>query len=164
MVRSLHPSEVLLLRAAQGWLELQDPQSARAEVAQIAPHHQTHPDVLEMRWKIHAQARQWRTCRRLATILIEDSPERLAGWICLSMALHGLHQTEEAWETLLDVVDVFPESPAIPYELARYSCLLGFFPEACRWLAQASAQGDAREVQLMALDDPDLQPLWRNLG
>ena len=44
------------LRAAQGWLELGDWQSANAELENISPQVRVHPDVLEIRWHIYAKA------------------------------------------------------------------------------------------------------------
>ena len=44
------------LRAADGWLELGSPAEAEAELALIAPEHQRHPDVLEMRWVLIEQS------------------------------------------------------------------------------------------------------------
>jgi hypothetical protein len=32
--------------------------------------------------------------------------------------------------------------------------------EARQWLKQAFDIGDAKKLKLMALDDPDLEPLW----
>jgi hypothetical protein len=32
------------------------------------------------------------------------------------------------------------------------------------WLEKAFEIGDAKEMKLAALDDPDLEPLWRGIG
>jgi hypothetical protein len=36
--------------------------------------------------------------------------------------------------------------------------------EARAWLRKAIDVGDAKEIKLRALDDPDLEPLWANIG
>ncbi len=46
------------------------------------------------------------------------------------------------------------------YNLASYECKLGRLPEAKAWLEKAFQAGDSRVLKLMALDDPDLEPLW----
>ncbi len=46
------------------------------------------------------------------------------------------------------------------YNLACYECQLGNLKEAREWLKQAFNLGDAKQMKLAALDDPDLQPLW----
>jgi hypothetical protein len=32
------------------------------------------------------------------------------------------------------------------------------------WLERAFALDEKKELKLMALDDPDLEPLWKNIG
>jgi hypothetical protein len=36
--------------------------------------------------------------------------------------------------------------------------------EARAWLRKAIDLGDEKEIKLRALDDPDLEPLWANIG
>jgi hypothetical protein len=36
--------------------------------------------------------------------------------------------------------------------------------EAGQWLEKAFAIGDSKQLKLMALDDPDLEKLWRKIG
>jgi hypothetical protein len=50
------------------------------------------------------------------------------------------------------------------YNLACYACQLGNLKEARQWLEKAFAIGDSKQLKLMALDDPDLEPLWREVG
>jgi len=47
----------------------------------------------------------------------------------------------------------FPDHPTIAYNLACYACQLGNIPRAREFLAPAA-------TKLMALNDPDLCPLW----
>jgi hypothetical protein len=48
----------------------------------------------------------------------------------------------------------------IPYNLACYAAQLGDLVAAGDWLAQAFKLGNAKEIKLQALEDPDLAPLW----
>jgi hypothetical protein len=50
------------------------------------------------------------------------------------------------------------------YNLACYESQLGRLEQAKNWLEKAFALGDARKLKLAALDDPDLQPLWKEIG
>ena len=50
------------------------------------------------------------------------------------------------------------------YNLACYECQLGRLAEAKRWLVAAFELGNPRQTKLMALDDPDLRPLWDHIG
>jgi hypothetical protein len=36
--------------------------------------------------------------------------------------------------------------------------------EARLWLRKAMDLGDENEIRILALDDPDLEPLWTNIG
>ena len=151
------------LTAAEGWIELGLPLEAAAELAQITPQQQGHPDVLELRWHISAQEKQWVTCVELATVITQLAPERVDGWIHRSFALHELRRTQEAFTQLLPVVGRFPSVWTIPYNLACYAAQLRQFEEAKKWLELAVAM-DKKTVQQAARDDVDLKPLWDSLG
>ncbi len=77
---------------------------------------------------------------------------------------HELKRTAEARDNLLRVVEKFPMSPTIRYNLACYECQLGRLEHAKKWLEEAFRLGDPKKLKLMALDDPDLEPLWKNIG
>jgi hypothetical protein len=68
-----------------------------------------------------------------------------------------------AREALSPVATQFPQEPTIPYNLACYDCQLGNLKEARQWLEKAFDIGDSKRLKLMALDDPDLEPLWANI-
>ena len=79
-----------------------------------------------------------------------------------------MNRFEEAREVLLPVVGKFPHVPAIFYDLACYACRLGNLPEARQWLARAFTVAEelryGERTRLLALDDPDLEPLWKEIG
>ena len=54
----------------------------------------------------------------------------------------------------------FPHDEAIPYNLACYQCQSGNLSEAREWLERALKLGDSKRVKQMAINDPDLTPLW----
>ena len=62
------------------------------------------------------------------------------------------------------MVDKFPDDPIMPYNLACYECQLGRLEPAKCWLEKACKLGDPKKIKLTALEDPDLQPLWREIG
>ena len=49
-MQKLEPPDTHCFSAAIGWLELGNLAEAKAELAQISPAQQEHPDVLEARW------------------------------------------------------------------------------------------------------------------
>lgn len=148
------------LLAAQGWLELGDWKSANEELDEIAAEHLGHPDVLAIRWLVYAKAGQWMKAVGIARALTKLAPDDHNSFVNLAYALHELKRTKEAWEILLPVAEQFPKVWTIRYNLACYAAQLGDLTGARGWLALAFKLGNAKEIKLMALDDPDLVPLW----
>ena len=69
-VMKLEPPDSHFLNAAHGWLELGLPSEAVSELARIAPAFQEHPEVLEMRWQICANALEWHRCVEVANVMV----------------------------------------------------------------------------------------------
>ena len=152
------------LQAAHGWLELGNPTEADAELDNIAPELRVHPDVLKTRWGIYAVARKWEAALDIAATIIRLAPDDPMGWVNRSYVLHELKRTPEARDNLLRVVGRFPADSTMRFNLACYECQLGRLDLAKAWLEKAFVLGDAREMKLAALSDPDLEPLWRAIG
>lgn len=152
------------LQAAEGWIELGNHAEANEELENITPQLRAHPKVLKLRWQIYAAANNWEATLDIASAIIQIAPEDPFGWIHRSKSLYGLKRTVEARDNLLRVVDQFPRNAVMRYDLARYECQLGRLKEAERWLQKAFEIGDATKMKLAALDDRDLEPLWRNIG
>jgi Flp pilus assembly protein TadD len=64
---------------------------------------------------------------------------------------------------LIQAQRTFPKEQIIAYNLACYDCQLGDLNAARSWLEKACALGDARKIKHMALQDPDLEPLWPDI-
>jgi tetratricopeptide (TPR) repeat protein len=65
------------LRAVQGWLELGNHLEANEELERISPQLRTHPDVLELRWRIYARGKKWDVCVDIADAIIKLDPDRV---------------------------------------------------------------------------------------
>src|SRR6266550_5098331 len=98
-MKPLEPPDSHHLKAAQGWLELGDHQSALEEgdhqsaleeLELINPLMRAHPDVLSVRCGIYGAAKKWDVVVTVATALIKTAPKNLSGWIQRSYALHEL--------------------------------------------------------------------------
>ena len=70
---------------------------------------------------------------------------------------------QEAYETLSTAAGRFPADGIILYDLACICCALGRLNEARAWLGKAIEAG-GKEIKLLALDDPDLEPLRQRIG
>ena len=151
------------LRAAEGWLELGSHLEADAELDNIAPELRSHPNVLEIRWHIYAKARKWDACLEIARAVTQAEPNLAGGWIHLAYAARRAKggTVQAAWDLLHPVAERFPKEAIIPYNLACYACQLGNSEEAKQWLEKALSVGDSARLKMMALNEPDLEPIWR---
>jgi predicted Zn-dependent protease len=164
-VEPLEPPDTHYLSAAVGWLGLGNAGEAKAELAQLGQARQNHPDVLEVRWLICAEERQWEEGLQVSRALMFAAPDRSSGWLHQAYAMRRAKEgsIRKAWEALLPAVDLFPAEPVICYNLACYACQLGQ-PEAARgWLERACVVGTKDQLKRMALADPDLEPLWEEI-
>jgi tetratricopeptide (TPR) repeat protein len=150
--------------AARGWIELGNHIEANEELEKIIPALRAHPDVLALRWQIYSKAGKWEYAAEIASGLTNVAPEDAFGWLHMAYALHELKRTKEAWEVLIPVVDKFPSEYIMRYNLACYGCQLGNLAEAWQWLEEAIGLAGKTDIRTMALDDPDLEPLWTNIG
>jgi predicted Zn-dependent protease len=162
-MKNLEPPDLHYLEAARGWLGLDDPAEAEAELQQISLARRVHPDVLQVRWQIHARREQWPACLDLAKSLTQVEPERRFGWVHLAYSLHRLHRTDEAREILRYALDMFPANATMAYYLARYCCSLGDLAEGHEWLERSleltSRSADRERLVQRAMNEPDLLPL-----
>jgi len=160
----LEPPDLYHLRAAVGWLELDRHIEANDELEKITAQLRAHPDVLKVRWRVYAKAERWDACFEIARALTEMEPEKPGGWIDHAQSLHRLNRTQEAYDLLASAAGRFPDQTTVFYHLAVYGCRLLRLREASKWLERAFEIGDAKQIKLKALDDPDLKPLWAEFG
>jgi tetratricopeptide (TPR) repeat protein len=164
-MESLGPPDTHFLSAAVGWCELGSVAEAKVELERIAPVLRQHPDVLEVRWLIHAQEKDWEEGLAVAEKLVEVAPQRSNGWLRRAYALRRAKRggLQAAWDVLLPAVEKFPEEPIIPYNLSCYACQLGRLDQARQWLQGAVKGAGKEKIKSMALNDDDLAPLWEEI-
>jgi tetratricopeptide (TPR) repeat protein len=164
-IPQLEPPDSLHLRAAEGWLGLGDLVSASDELEKIQPQLRAHPAVLMTRCNIYEAANKWEMVIPVYNTLVGQLPGIQVPWIMRSFALHELKRTQEAFNLLLPAVQKFPAESIVRYNLACYTCQLGKLQEAMAWLEQAiDLAGRDEDIRMKALDDLDLQPLWKEIG
>ena len=164
-MQPLQPPDTHRLSAAIGWLGLGNRSEAKAELASISPARQNHPDVLEVLWAIHSEEKAWDPALQAARALVQEAPERAAGWIFQAYALRRAHNggLQQAWEALRPAYNRFPRQPIIPFNLACYSCQMRRLEEARSWLVRAAQIGGKKDIKQMALGEPDLEALWEEI-
>ena len=160
-MQKLEPPDTHYFLAAVGWLELGNPAEARAELAQIHPQQQEHPDVLELRWSVAAGQQCWEDGLQIAQALLRLAPKRSSGWLHQAYALRRVPDgsVAKAWEALLPAFDKFPKEPIIPYNLSCYACQIQKMDTARLWLNRAILIGGKENIKRMAMEDPDLEPI-----
>ncbi len=164
-MQGLEPSDIHRLNAALGWLGLDSPADARAELDAIAPAQQSHPAVLEARWLLCAHDKNWQEALAVAGRELVSAPDDSAGWLHRAYALRrvaggGLTQARDA---LLPAAEKFPAEPVIAYNLSCYACQLHELDAARVWLQRAIQAGGKDVIKKMALEDNDLKPLWTEI-
>src|SRR5438477_2256342 len=102
-MRELKPPDNHHFNAALGWLELGNQPEAKAELAKISAAHRSHPDVLELTWRILAAERKWVEALAVSRELVRIEPQNPSGWVHQSYSLHELKRTKEALDLLLPV-------------------------------------------------------------
>jgi hypothetical protein len=164
-MQRIEPPESHFVNAALGWLELGLPGEAAAELDHLPDRLQAHPDVLEVRWAIVAAQQRWDTAIEVATELVHTAPSRPTGWLHRAYALRRAPEggLKQAWNALLPAAERFPKEALIPYNLSCYACQMQRLGDARTWLRRALDAGNREHVKQMALQDRDLQPLWKEI-
>lgn len=150
------------LTAAHGALELGIPELANDELEDIPHEYRLTRHVMELRTMIYEMGEAWDLMRETARFLVEKWPEDSQHWIWVAYATRRCRSVEEAEDWLMRGMEAHPNEPFIPFNLACYAAVTGRIEEAKQRLERAIRLNPV--VRGMALDDPDLKPLWESLG
>jgi predicted Zn-dependent protease len=154
-----------VLRAAQGWYELGLADDAEKELASMPDTAQRSPEVLKLRFHVARARKRPDEALSISLNLIELSADEMWGWLYRSQALHWLGRTPEAFDLLLPVRKNWPKAFEIPYDLSCYCAQSDRIEDARSWFAKSMAlTKNPSAVKSMALNDPDLQPLWAEIA
>ena len=165
-MKPLEPPHTHHLNAAQGWLLFGDPGEAAVELDRLEPAARTHPDVLEVRYEIHALRQDWAECFAITQQVLQQVPERAFGWIHGAYAMRRMAGggLAAAFEALVPAATMCPQEPIVFFNLACYACQLGRPDEAMGWLRHAVKLSSRTRIIEMARNDDDLEPLRRRLA
>jgi predicted Zn-dependent protease len=165
-IKPLEPPDSIHLNAGLGWLELGNHLEANEELERITPEMRAHPAVLSVRYEIYAKGKNWDVASEIARALVTALPERPEFWVALAYSTRRKHGggVPQAKEMLTEARMRFPDEYHIAYNLACYECQLGNRKRALQNLEEAIDLAGKKDIRLMALDDPDLEPLWPNIA
>jgi predicted Zn-dependent protease len=161
-VEPLEPPDLHYVSSAIGWLGLGSINEAKSELDRISAAVRNHPDVLEVRWVICVEEKRWDDGLQIARSLMHWAPDRSSGWLHQAYALRRVPDggVKQAWHALLPAFDKFPKDSIISYNLSCYACQMQQLEAARVWFKRALVIGGKDKIKRMALEDPDLQPLW----
>lgn len=149
------------LQTASGYLELGMFQEANDELEALPPELEDSRQVLELRAEIYQRTDAWELLRGVGGCLVHHWPEEAQHWIWLACGTRLCRSMPEAEQILVNALRLHDAKPMIHYNLACYAAQSGNLDLARERLIRAfDLEPDAR---IMALDDPDLKPLWGEL-
>ena len=150
-----------IINAAQGWLELEDFESAANELEGLPPALKEEPPVIELRSEISARQGLWGECESYAKQLVESVPDHPGFWVKYLNSIFHQERFEEAYNESKKAVQSFPKDEAIPYNMACYATALGKLEEADQWMGVClKLSGRSRALKQKAQQDPDLDAYW----
>jgi tetratricopeptide (TPR) repeat protein len=149
------------LQAAVGYLELGMLVEANEEIENLAPELKTSSPVLGVRLEIYRAAEKWSLMEVVARELWKRHPDEPVYWNDLAWAVRRADSINAAQKILLDAVERFPGDALTHFNIACYACQLGDI-ELAKTRVGKAIQLDAK-FKMLALDDPDLEPLWKDI-
>lgn len=143
------------LLAAQGYIELDMPETALRELDELPAEDQSRQEVLQVRLFIFMRARSWRDAMQVCDCLRAADPEQTTGYIHGAFCLHELGQTREAKNLLLSGPAALLREATYYYNMGCYDAVLGNLRDAQHALEISFKMDDKfREI---AKYDPDLK-------
>lgn len=163
-IKQLSHADSLHLRAAEGWLGLGNVVLASDELEEISAQARSHPLVLFIRYEIYARAGKWNMAAMVAEGLTKILPDELTAWGFFAYATQRKTggSIAQAKLILLEAVPKFSHEYQFPFNLACYCAQLHQLEEAEKWLERAM-EIDSQIVRKLAIDDPDMKPLWDSM-
>lgn len=150
------------LDAAMGYLDLGLVEDANDAIERLPPAMKATKAVLGLRLEIYSSAGAWEHMLEVANFLVRNWPDDPRYRISLAYATRRCRSVMEAEKVLLEAARNYPTDPIILFNLSCYAAQIGNLDEARDSLVRAINLN--QNVRLMALHDPDLEPLWASHG
>lgn len=147
------------LNAAIGYLNLDLPDEALAELDGMDAADRVRPETGALRTAVLIKRRDWEGALALAISLCKATPLHPSPYLDAAFCLHELKRTREARDLLAHGPATLRQNGIFFYNMACYEAQLGNLGPARDYLAQAVQLDD--RYRSMALHDPDLGPLRR---
>jgi len=149
------------LLAAQGYIELEMPREALAELDALPLQERESEAAMQIRLFILMKSQLWDQALHACDRMRELHPGAAAGFIHGAFCLHERGRTAEAKALLLKGPVSLAGEATYFYNLACYSAVLGQLEEALRYVRQSFAMDD--KFRDLARLDPDLRAVQDRL-
>jgi Flp pilus assembly protein TadD len=136
-------------------------EDAVSELESLPPEDRDRSSVLALRVETYRTAGSWSLMEVAARELWRRHPDEPVYWTNLAWAVRRLDSMVAARDILLEAVERFPGDAMTHFNLGCYLCQLGDIERAKTRVGKA-IELDAK-FKLLALDDADLEPLWREI-
>jgi len=146
------------LAAAEGYLTLKLPHDAWEALDEIPPDERESLEVISLRLEILSSMQRWKEVSRIGRESISRFPAHGHLYLQTSYGVRRHENLTAAYEVLASGEHALSKEALFHFNMACYECQLGHLEAARERLIRAIKLG--RECRQMALDDPDLQPLW----
>lgn len=157
----LEPKDKRHLLAAEGYLELGMHLDAVDELEGVSKEIASIPQVLSLWMEVYRGLKKWGAMQAVAEKLAEEDPENVQWTISWAFATRRAESIPAAREILLEALSLHPREALVYYNLACYDCQLKNMSSARDFLRQALELSP--NFRGMALEDPDLEPLYPEL-
>ena len=147
------------IQAAVGYLELGMLVEANDEIESLPPHLKTSSAALGVRLEIYRAAEKWNLMEVVARELWKRHQEEPVYWNDLAWTVRRASGLGEALKISSEALEKFPDDAMTNYNLGCNLCQLGDL-EAAKEKVGKAIKLDAK-YKLLALDDPDLEPMWK---
>jgi tetratricopeptide (TPR) repeat protein len=156
------PDDLAHMGTAAGYLDLGMPEEAMVELRHVAAAVQNAPEMVVLKVAVYRRMESWEAMEESAKALVGLLPEDVDAWIVWAHAKRKAESIEKGREILLWAEELHPERAILHFSLGCYASQLGFFPEAISRIRRTVDLDD--RFKQWAMREPDLGPLWANLG
>lgn len=151
------PHYTRAIDAIDGWLALDDPTEALAELQRLDRKFQNYPSVTLRKTEIYWKLKDFPQAIVASQALVDCYPDKAAVINHHALILRASGALEKGYRLLLDSSAKFPSDPMTHYNLACFACNLGEFHKARPWLEKAIELDG--ELVAVASMDLDLEPI-----
>ena len=149
------------LLAAQGYLELDMPVEALAELDSLPPEDRDTESALQLRLFIAMRGHKWDESLQICQRIRDLYPQAASGYIHGAFCLHEHGRTDAALRLLLSGPPSLAREATYFYNLACYTAVLGDLERAADYARQSFAMDD--KFRDLAKVDPDLAEIRERL-